>query len=476
VIRALQLRRLDLRLTERENRRVVLVALVALGTIAIVVAVASRTDRQFTAVALAAALLILLLSIRWPLLPLFGYVVLIPIEEAVVIGDLGTLSRYAAILFVIVYAIPRLGRLTIRTMPLAGWGYVAWAIFSATWAIDLTAASTEIPVLILLFIVAIVIGAVVVERPSIVRPLLWAYSLSAAATACVGVIAYLQGGGPLGPEDRIAAIQDQNPAYYAAILLPALVFALYELVNGRRLFVSFGVMLVCTAAILASGTRGAWLGAAVVFVLFLLPRLDPARRAAAAGIVLALLVITIQLPGLSTLVQQRTDIALSSGGSGRTDIWSVGLSIYESAPVTGVGLGNFPVAFTPERVRDVAVEIITDPKTLTNRAPHNIVISTLGELGLVGLLLLGVFLGPLLIRRGWGSEAAAVQAALASLLVLALFLDILNRKQLWLLIGIACGLAYIARRLRLESAETATEGPGGHQATGSPFTVPGPNT
>ena len=471
MIRSLPFRRPDLALDDPRARRVVLAALAALGAVSLIVAVATRTDRQFTALAAAAGLLIVLLSIRWPLLPLFGYVVLIPVEEAVVIGDLGTLSRYAAILFVITYGIPRLGRLTIRAMPLAGWGYVAWAIFSATWAIDLNAASTEIPVLVLLFIVAIVIAAVVVERPTIVRPLLWAYSLSAAATACLGVIAYLQGGGPLGPEDRVAAIQNQNPAYYAAILLPALIFALYELVNGRRLFTSFGVMLVCTAAIVASGTRGAWLGAAVVFVLFLLPRLDPARRAAAAGIVLALLVITIQLPGLSTLVQERTDIALSSGGSGRTDIWSVGLSIYESAPITGVGLGNFPVAFTPERVRDVAV-VITDPKTLTNRAPHNIVISTLGELGLIGLLLLGMFLGPLVLRRGWGPEAAAVQAALASLLVLALFLDILNRKQLWLLIAIACGLSYIARRQRLQAASPT---PDARPATNPPWWVPGPN-
>ena len=423
----------------------VLGVIAALTGVALAVAAATRLDQQLNALALAASLLIMLLSLRWPLIALFAYVILVPIEEAVVIPGLGSLSRYAAIMFIITYGIPRLGRLTIGAMPAAGWGYVAWAAFSATWAIDSSESWTEIPVVLLLFAVATLIAAVVVERPAVVRPLLWTYSVSAAVTATIGVLAYIAGGGPLGPEDRIAAIQNQNPAYYAAILLPALVFALHELFQGRAVLLSGAVALVCTAAIIASGTRGAWVAVAVVFWLFLLPRLHPARRLAALAIILVIGLVTLQLPGISTLIQERADIALSSGGSGRTDIWSVGLRIFGSAPVTGVGLANFPTAFTPERVRDTPVAI-TDPATLTNRAPHNIVIGTLGELGLVGIVLLAMLLVPLLVRRGWGPDGTAVQAALASLLVLALFLDVLNRKEVWLLIGIACGLAYLDRQ------------------------------
>jgi hypothetical protein len=85
--------------------------------------------------------------------------------------------------------------------------------------------------------------------------------------------------------------------------------------------------------------------------------------------------------------------------------------------------------------------------TLEGRGPHNLVIATIVELGPLGMLLLALFLGPLVLRRGWGPDAATVQAALASLLTLALFLDILsNRKQVWLVIGLAAGLAYLARR------------------------------
>ena len=159
--------------------------------------------------------------------------------------------------------------------------------------------------------------------------------------------------------------------------------------------------------------------------------------------VLLLFAVTLQLPGTAELVAQRTDVAISSGGSGRTDIWSVGIRIFESAPVAGVGFANFPIAFTPEQLRAAAVS----SEIGTGRGPHNIVIGTLGELGLIGLVLLALFVLPLVLRRGWGPEASVVQASLASLMIDALFLDIVsNRKQVWLVLGIAAGLAYRGSR------------------------------
>ena len=142
---------------------------------------------------------------------------------------------------------------------------------------------------------------------------------------------------------------------------------------------------------------------------------------------------------------ERTDNAISSGGAGRTDIWTVALKIYSSAPVAGVGFANFPVSYTAEVIR--AAGVTSRSGQVVGRGPHNLVVGTVVELGPIGLMLLALFLGPLVLRRGWGPDAAVVQAALASLLATALFLDILsNRKQVWLVIGIAAGLAYLARR------------------------------
>jgi O-antigen ligase len=419
-------------------------ALIAIGAVAAIVAGATRAGREVEVAGGAVALFGFVLSLRWPLLPLFIFAVLIPFEQAVFIEGVGTLSRYAAIMFVLVYGLPRIGRLRISAMPLAGWGYVAWAIFSAAWAIDPTATWSQIPAIALLFIVAVLVAVVVVDHPTIVRPLLWTYTISAAATGALGILSYVASIGPIGANARVAGLANQDPAFYAAILLPALVLAFYELLYGRWLLPSAAVILVSTVGIVISGTRGAWLSVVVVIVMFIFPRLHPARRIAATAVVLAVLAITLQIPGVSTLVGLRTETALSTGGAGRTDIWSIGFGIFGSAPVTGVGLDNFSVANTPERVRDTAVSTGT-VQSLANLGPHNIVVGTLAELGFVGLVLLAAFLVPLVVRRGWGPDAAVVQAALASLLVMAMFLDVLARKELWLLIGLACGLAYLAR-------------------------------
>lgn len=449
------------------QRSALVVAAAALTVVGVAVALSTRMDLLAQIIGLLVALLALLLSLRWPLLPLFVLAILIPIEEAIVLGWLGTLSRFAALLFVVSYGLPRLGRLTISAMPPAGWAYIGWAVLSVGWAIDPSVTLDELPTLGLLFTTSVLVASTVAERPTVVRPVLWVYTLSAAVTAVIGVSEYLQGG--YSTAVRVAALPGQDPAHYAALLLPALVFSLHELLHGRLIALAAPVAMVCTAGIILSGTRGAWLAAAVVASVYIVIRLRPARRLVAVALMAGLVGLGLQLPGAAAFVTERSDTALSSGGAGRTDIWLVGLRIYGSAPVVGVGLANFPVAYTPERMREANVTT-TVPWRPANRAPHSIVIGTLGELGTIGFVLLALFLVPLLVRTGWGPDAAAVQAMLASLVAMALFLDLLNRKQVWLVLGIACGLAYLARKLQTAAA---TDGATAHSTVQARWRPPG---
>jgi O-antigen ligase len=425
-----------------------LTALILLVGIPPVVFLSTELGFLIVGLGLAMALLVTVIGFRWPLLPLAIFVVFVPIEEVVVIEGLGTFSRLAGVLFAVTYGATRLGRLTLGTMPPAAWAYLAWAIVSLGWAIDPNVAWSELSTLLQLFLIAFFVADYVVQRPAIVRPLLWLYSLSASATALIGVAVLIQGGGSF----RAAAFGAQNPAQFAAILLPGLAFGVYEAVNGERKGLGAAIALVTTLGVVVSGTRGAWVAAAVVFLLVILRGLTLRRRIASLMTVLALVLVVYQFPGVSDLLSERAETAISTGGAGRTDIWSVGLNIYETAPVLGVGYANFPVAYTPEIVRESDVEY-----SRTGRGPHNLVIGTIVELGPLGLLLLALFLAPLLLQTGWGPDARAVQAALISLITLALFLDVVgNRKQVWLVIGLAAGLGYLARRLR--GAET-DEGP-----------------
>jgi O-antigen ligase len=133
----------------------------------------------------------------------------------------------------------------------------------------------------------------------------------------------------------------------------------------------------------------------------------------------------------------------------------VAAAIYGSNPILGVGFANFPIAYTPEAVRAAGVSFYTH----TAAAPHNLIIGTIVELGPIGIALVGLLLGPLVLRRGWGPNAAIVQAALAALLVAAMFLDMLgSHKELWLVIGLAAGLAYHSRVSARNSPVVVTTG------------------
>jgi O-antigen ligase len=292
--------------------------------------------------------------------------------------------------------------------------------------------------LLQLFVIAVFVADFVVHQPATVRSILWVYSLSATATALIGFQTFVTQG------SRAAAFQGQNPEHFAAILTPALLFGLHVALNGDRRILGAAIALVTTIAVIVTGTRAAWVAIVVVVLLFMLPQVSPKRRIAMAGLALALAVVAYQIPGVAELIGERVSTALSSGGAGRTDIWSVAGTIYQSSPVLGVGFANFPVAYTPEMVRASSA---TSWFFSEGRAAHNFVIMTIVELGPIGLLLLAAFLGPLVRRRGWGPEALTVQATLAALLVQALFVDMLyNRKPLWLVIGFAAGLAFLARR------------------------------
>ncbi len=421
--------------------------IVLTGFVGLAAAVALATRLHVLPFALGAGVLAVTVavSLRWPILGLAAFAALIPIEGVLLIDGIGTVSRFAGILFAVTYGVPRMGRLALGAMPTAGWAFLAWALVSIGWSIDPGIAANQLITLVQLFVIALLIADFVVHRPEIVRPILWVYSIAAAVTAIIGIGSYLT------TDARTAALEGQNPAQFAATLLPALVFGAYELFNRDRRILGGAIAFVTTLGILISGTRGAWLAVAIVMPIFVLPNLPPRRRVAAIVATVVLGVLALQVPGIAALSVERIGSALSTGGAGRTDIWSVAATIYGAHPVLGVGYANFPVAYTADVVRASGVGFYT----LSGAAPHNLVVGMIVELGPLGLLLVGLFLGPLVLRRGWEPDASTVQAALASLLLLSLFLDVLgNHKELWLVVGLAAGLAY---RSRTSVADGPTE-------------------
>ena len=99
---------------------------------------------------------------------------------------------------------------------------------------------------------------------------------------------------------------------------------------------------------------------------------------------------------------------LTSGAGNRYDYWRIAWQQFRERPVRGFGAGNYDVAYFQER------------RTTENvRQAHSIELQILGELGLVGFALLGLFAGGILWGfarhtrgdRGHGGQSWAAVAA-----------------------------------------------------------------
>ena len=117
-------------------------------------------------------------------------------------------------------------------------------------------------------------------------------------------------------------------------------------------------------------------------------------------------------------------------GSGRYDMWRVGLLEFKRQPLHGIGLDNFSAPYLQDRRGG------EQP-----RYPHSLVVRMLSQLGLVGSLLLAAFV-VLAFRWSLGSDTPARGVAAAATVPFAAWL--LHASVDWLWEFPACGLIAFA--------------------------------
>jgi hypothetical protein len=264
---------------------------------------------------------------------------------------------------------PRIGRLTLTTMPLAA-AFLAWRSSACSGPRSSDRLVGD-PDAVALFVIAVLVADVVVHDPTM--------SASCGSTARpprrqpVGSRLHrlrTRRGGPA------AALQNQNPAQFAGVLLPALIFGLYEVLNGDRRFVGGAIALITTAGSW-SRAREERVSVAIVFVASILPRC--LRRLLSATALLAvILVATVQIPGVSSLSssvsrqphhRRAPDGHLDCGADHmappRSWAWAM--------PTSRSPTRDQPIIVNPRRRQPPRCR------------PHNLAVGTLIELGPVGL-------------------------------------------------------------------------------------------
>jgi O-antigen ligase len=334
--------------------------------------------------------------------------------------------------------------------------FLSWSILSLTWAGSVSDGVQDVTRYILSAFLFVIVFTAIRERRH-VEWLIGAFVVSALLSAAYGLVTPPDP--TLGEADRLAGTLGDSNAL-AAVLVAGVVLSLalaYEM--KRKPLVRAGLIgvaalcLLCNFLTLSRGGLIA-LGVALLAAIVFGGRWRFAAVAMAGVVVVAAFVFF----AFAATPEQTARVTSFGGGSGRTDLWTVGWRMVEAHPLTGVGAGNFQ----PESIHYlIAPGALHRTDLILNKqhVAHNTYLQVLSELGIVALvpflIILGFSLWSMLAaaRRfnengdpGMEMVARATLVGLTGILAADFFVSGQFSKQLWLLLGLGPALLAMARR------------------------------
>ena len=358
----------------------------------------------------------------------------------------------------------------LKEQPFLAWctiGFFALTLASSLWASSsgtaLSSAAREGQGILLFFIVYSALQTV-----SQLRAAMLGYVTGASLTALIGV------GGSTGSDSTDAvgrfAGSIGDPNYFAALLVPALAFASFMLLGKlstpRRVLLGAGAV-ACAAALFLTASRGGIvaLGAMTIGVIFFAGPL----RSRVIGFIACVIGLGIVYFALYAPPEAMAHLtAFGAGGSsGRTDLWSIGLQIFNAHPLLGVGAGNFILVeptYALSNIPLASTVIVFD----TPHVAHNTYLQILTELGALGLAVFGAMVLAtfrlafqavrIAVESGDRELEILVRALLIAFIGLSaayVFLTAEYEKQLWLMFGLVAAGWSVARRSSLSAEEAS---------------------
>lgn len=181
-------------------------------------------------------------------------------------------------------------------------------------------------------------------------------------------------------------------AGFSCIFLPLLLVGVLDNKLERRLRIVYALLLACGCLALGfNGTRGAWLGVAVAFMVVVCSFAGIDKRSLISGFVIMAMVGGIfyinpsfhKRAGTITNIKRHTERLL---------IWESSLKMFKDHPVTGVGLGQWEDNYHKKYISPKAKE----PKLGHS---HNNYLQMLAENGIVGFAGFMVMFGYILLNN-----------------------------------------------------------------------------
>lgn len=403
-------------------------------------------------------------GLRRPLLFPYGlYLLVVPFDPLFTFsgGPGTTLSRYLGIA-VVASLVSRM--VLLRRAYAPPWSWYAWCavlvvmISSTIWSIDATQTIGLSTMMVQLFAMYTLLAIYPASRADL--------SLVARLTAGCGTIAAAYGlfayaSGTQRLQDTRLSIGNAkmhlDPNHYAAyFFIPAAILVawlLYEAKIWRRVGIS-----LCLAAVvlnvLLTGSRG---GLISVGIVLLYSGIRARKYLTTGAVAVSAFLLSLAAPS----VWQRFTDASQSDGSGRAELWAVGLAALKHYWLLGSGFGTFEFAYDQYFLN--AYQRNFQGWT---RPAHDLLIQSSVELGVAGAALVvfawfASFRQNASIRFGEPLFAMRVasEAAILALFVEALTLDMLWYKYLWVALSFSLIVANAYRPRAFGQARLARRSP-----------------
>lgn len=340
---------------------------------------------------------------------------------------------------------------------LAVWALAAfllWSGLSALWAIDVSATISDLQTFVLNAVLFVIVYSAV-RSVGDARKVITALAIGGVLAIVIGAVLFagIRSDGRFG-----GTVGEANT--FALVLLPgAIVGAALAMSTPSRRFrtAMWGAAALCSVGIVLTLSRGGLLSfaAAIIALVIFGGRWRP-KLLAVTGTIVAFGVVAL-FTLAPAAARGRLGSSGSDRGSGRVDIWEVGLRSFTDDPLRGAGLGNFRQISATNLIEPGRIErsdLIIDNPTIA----HNIYLGTAVELGVFGLAALLLFLGAGVVSSAMAARrfsavgnaggeivARALFATLIGYLVAAFFLSLLFEKELWVLLALAFSLLSLAR-------------------------------
>ncbi len=325
-------------------------------------------------------------------------------------------------------------------------GLLGIALLSTSWAEHSSAAITTTTRYASFAAIYVIITQFGADR-LLQRRIAWTLTITCSIAAALGLNEYLNG------SEQLATLKYAQTNDFAFVLATSLPFMFFLLGRTRALRpLLLGAIGLVSAAILLSLSRGAFVGLAAGFVLFVLTDRRRLQVTLTAGLVAAvgtLLVIHSNPQRFQQSLVLKQQVA-QQNVSTRFGAWSAAARLATDHPLLGVGPGNFQFHYNALTGQPLG--------TFTLAVAHNALLDVGAELGLVAMcllllyLLLAFFRLTAAIQRGYGDEGfvRTLRISLTIGIVSAMFLSEQYFLPFWLIGGLAAAIWVDGQRRETE--------------------------